>query len=120
MSKKLRPKGYRATPTAPEERGRPVRWTRRAEADLDAIYEYIAEDDPAATGRWVEKLLEQAEKAGLLPFSGRRVPEFGREEVRELLLRSYRIVYRVTEREVQLLTIFEGHRRLPLDAEDVP
>lgn len=92
-----------------------LRWSRRAEADLEAI-------GPRAAERWVGKLLDRARAAAAAPLAGRMVPEIGLESVREVLLRSYRIVYRVRtdgERdEVQILTVFEGHRRLPLDAAD--
>jgi toxin ParE1/3/4 len=92
-----------------------LRWSRRAEADLEAFDAYIAADDPVAASRWVEKLMERARKASLLPFSGRVVPEFGIEHLREVLVRTYRIVYRIREQEVQVITVFEGHRLFPGD-----
>ena len=44
-----------------------LRWTRRAAADLMAIGEYIAADDPAAARVWVEKLRQRAVRASKLP-----------------------------------------------------
>lgn len=44
---------------------------------------------------------------------GVRVPEIDRDDVREVLLRGYRIVYRVLEHEIHVLTVFEGHRLFP-------
>jgi toxin ParE1/3/4 len=44
--------------------------------------------------------------------AGRIVPEIGREDVREIFLRSYRLVYRVTPKGMVVLTVFEGHRLL--------
>lgn len=38
------------------------------------------------------------------------VPELNREDIREVLLRSYRIVYRVRPDGIVVLTVFEGHR----------
>jgi toxin ParE1/3/4 len=99
-----------------------LRWSRRAEADLEAIGDYIAADNPRAAERWVGKLLDKARAAAAAPLAGRMVPEIGLESVREVFLRSYRIVYRIrndgAHDEVQVLTVFEGHRRLPLDAAD--
>lgn len=92
-----------------------LRWTRRAVSDLEEIDSYIAADDPVAAERWVGRLMEQASKAGWTPYAGRIVPELGRVEIRELLLRSYRIVYRVTSEEIHVLTVFEGHRLFPED-----
>ena len=45
--------------------------------------------------------------------SGATVPEIEAEDVREVFLRSYRIVYRVLDDELYVLTVFEGHRLLP-------
>ena len=53
-------------------------------------------------------------------FPGRRrfqeaQPELGRDDVRETFQRTCRIVHRVTEDRVEILTVFEGHRVLPDD-----
>ena len=93
-----------------------LRWTPRARRDLFEIGRYIARDDPKAARRWVRQLRERAHEATVAPLGGRRVPELGRNDIREVLLRSYRIVYRVLGREVHVLTIFEGHRLLPEEA----
>jgi toxin ParE1/3/4 len=95
----------------------PVLWTDRALADLEAIRDYIARDNPSAAARWVMRLCQTAEKVGTAPLAGRRVPEFARDDVRELLLRSYRIVYHLSERQVEILTVFEGHRLYPAGVE---
>lgn len=91
----------------------PLFWTRRAVEDLDTVGQYIAADDPEAARRWVLELMATAKRASRVPLAGRRVPELARDDIREVLLRSYRIVYRVTDERVDVLTVFEGHRRLP-------
>jgi plasmid stabilization system protein ParE len=48
-----------------------------------------------------------------LPLRGRRVPEFADRELRELILRNYRMVYRVRGSAVEVLTVFEAHRLIP-------
>ncbi|MCC6751331.1 MAG: type II toxin-antitoxin system RelE/ParE family toxin [Deltaproteobacteria bacterium] len=90
-----------------------VRWTDRARRDLLQIGDHIAADNPAAAESWVAKLLELAARAGALPRAGRRVPEIGRDDVREVFLRTYRLVYRVTDDGIHVLTVSEGHRLLP-------
>lgn len=95
-----------------------VDWTERAVADLRSIDDYIAAHDPRAAERWVGKLIAKAEAAGRLPMAGRVVPEKLRPDIREVFLRSYRIVYRVREGSILVLTVFEGHRLLPPDAAD--
>lgn len=89
-----------------------LRWTERATADLIAIGDYIAADNPAAARSWVEKLRQRAVKASKVRGSGRVVPEIGRDDVREVLQRTYRIVYRVVDDGIVVLTVFEGHRLL--------
>jgi addiction module RelE/StbE family toxin len=92
-------------------------WTDRARRDLLAIGRYIARDNPRAAREWVERLRKRARDAAKMPLTGRRVPEKDREEIREVLLRNYRIVYRVHEHALQVLTVFEGHRLFPGDVE---
>ncbi len=81
--------------------------------DLDAIRRYIARDDPAAARRWVTRLQARARLAASASLAGRIVPEVDKADVREVFLRSYRIVYRVRDEEVSVLTVFEGHRLFP-------
>lgn len=89
-----------------------LRWTERAANDLIAIGEYIAADNPTAARAWVEKLRQRAVKASKMPRTGRVVPEIARDDVREVLQRNYRIVYRVVDDRIVVLTVFEGHRLL--------
>jgi addiction module RelE/StbE family toxin len=87
-------------------------WTDRALRDLRAIDAYIAADDPAAAERWVDKLIAAAQRAARFPYSGHVVREKRREDLRQILVRSYRIVYLVRDRQVDVLTVFEGHHLL--------
>lgn len=89
-----------------------LRWTERAASDLVGIGEYIAADDPAAARAWVEKIRERAVRASKMPRTGRVVPEVARDDVREVFQRTYRIVYRVVDDGIVVLTVFEGHRLL--------
>ncbi len=101
----------RARPDAPHE----IVWTDRALSDLQAIDAYIAADDPRAATRWIEKILATVELAATAPLTGRIVPEKRQPDIREMLLRTYRIVYRVSPSRIEILTVFEGHMRFPRD-----
>jgi len=81
-------------------------WTDRAVSDLEAIGDFIATDNPLAAERWVRVLMAAAEGA-LRPMAGRRVPELGRDDIREVLKRTYRVVYRVRGDRVEVLTIID-------------
>jgi addiction module RelE/StbE family toxin len=90
-----------------------LRWTERALGDLVDIGRHIARDKKSAARRWVERLRRSARAAARQPLAGRIVPEVGREDVREVLVGNYRIVYEVQKTEIRVLTVFEGHRQLP-------
>ena len=62
-----------------------VHWTARAEARLDAIHAYIAQDNPAAASRIVQQVLRRSSQIAAFPDSGRRVADYAREDVHELI-----------------------------------
>jgi toxin ParE1/3/4 len=88
-------------------------WSARARRELREIGAFIARDKPGAANRWVEVLMAAADQAAELPLSGRIVPEYGRDDLREVIRRGYRVVYLVTDEQVEIVTVREGHRRLP-------
>jgi toxin ParE1/3/4 len=90
-----------------------VVWTDFALRDLERIDDHIAQDKPLAAERWIQKLIATGEAAASAPLSGRKVPETQRDEIREVLLRHYRIVYLVRESRIDILTVFEGHKLFP-------
>jgi plasmid stabilization system protein ParE len=93
-------------------------WSDAAIADVEEICDYIALDKPAAALRWSFVLGAMAEQAAAMPLAGRRVPEFGRDDVREVIKRGYRVVYQVSDAKVEVLAVVEGHRQLPADLID--
>ena len=90
-----------------------LEWSRRAQQDLAGIAAYISADDPASARQWIEQLRRCAKKASTVPGIGRRVPEYAHEDIREVLLRTYRIIYLQLRSRVVVLTVTEGHRLLP-------
>jgi toxin ParE1/3/4 len=88
-----------------------VRWTPRAVEDLKEIARYIGADNPRAARIHVDKLKRRAESVGRFPKQGRVLPELARDDVRELIVGNYRIIYRVHAEAVDILTLFEGHKR---------
>ena len=72
---------------------------------------YIAKDSPAGARRWVENLFAVVATLAQLPERGRRLPDVPRADVRELLVGSYRVVYRIEARRVAVLTVRHLRRR---------
>ena len=91
-----------------------VRWTEQAFTRLAEIEEYVALDSPRAAERLIARLLRRASTLARTPNMGRRVLELPGSDLRELVEGHYRIVYRVRPPRVEILTVFEGHRRFPL------
>jgi len=89
-----------------------VVWSRRASQDLEAIADYIAADSPTYAGIVVKKVVNQTKSLSIFPRSGRKVPEFDNEDIRELLVYSYRIIYRLQESEVVIAAVIHGKRIL--------
>ena len=95
-----------------------LRWSQRAADDLQEIGAYIGGDSRVAARRWLERLRERAVRASFAPRAGRVVPELGRDDVREVFLKSYRLLYQVLPDGIAMLTVFEGHRSFPKDLID--
>ena len=87
-------------------------WTKRAQDDLISIGKYIAEDNIINAKKWIKKLRARARKITDAPMSGRVVPEFENNNIREVLLGNYRTVYLVQNETILIITIFEGHKLL--------
>ncbi len=87
-------------------------WTQEALEQLTAIEDYISKDSPERAAKFVDQLIEQAESLPDSPRMGRVVPEIANPGIRELIFKKHRIVYRLNENYVEILTIFEGHRLL--------
>lgn len=93
-----------------------VTWSQVAGDNLVDIEEFIARDSPERAVRFVDALIDHAELIlADNPRSGRTVPEIGYPDIRELIYREYRIVYRLNGDRIEILTVFEGHRQLRLN-----
>ena len=93
-----------------------VRITKYAEADLLAIYEWIAEHDDIASADYVLDSLESTcLQLETIPDRGHVPPELERVQVmeyREILWKSYRIIYQVAGKTVHILAVLDGRRDL--------
>ncbi len=89
-----------------------LEWTDPALDALESIRDYIAKDSPYYARRFIEHLFETAGKLRDHPRMGRQVPEADRDDVRELIYRGYRIIYRTRPDQVQVVTVIHGSRNL--------
>ena len=89
-----------------------VRWTPQASDDLEAITNFIAADSPHYASLFAIDVLASVKRLVTFPHSGRMVPELNDPTIREIILGNYRIVYRVRQDIVELLTVYHGARLL--------
>jgi toxin ParE1/3/4 len=89
-----------------------VTWSRRALRDLEAIAEYIAKDSPAYAGTVVKKIVNETRSLVRFPRSGRKVPELDDENIREVIVYSYRVIYRLRNDEALIVSIVHGRQLL--------
>ena len=87
-------------------------WSPEATANLEDICEYISKDSEHYAKLFVQRVVALVEAIAEFPMAGRTVPEYQREELRERIFQSYRIVYRVKPEVVELAAIVHGARLL--------
>lgn len=89
-----------------------VHWTENAIGHLVNIYEYIAINSPTYGKRMVDKITRRSGQIAIHPLSGRKVPEYEAEDIRELIEMPYRIIYRIKPGQIDVLAVIHGVRLL--------
>lgn len=85
-----------------------VHWTETAEGHLDAIYAYIAQDSPQYAMLMVDRLTRRSQQIADFPLSGRKVPEYEMEQIREVIEGAYRIIYHIKPDQIDVLAVIHG------------
>jgi addiction module RelE/StbE family toxin len=91
---------------------RKIIWSPTALADLRAISDYISRDSQAYAAGAIEKILDAVDQLLLFPRMGRVVPEYDREDIREIIVFSYRVIYEVDGDAIHIATVVHGARML--------
>jgi len=89
-----------------------ILWSLQARDDLKNIYNYIKQDSVHYANNFRFRLLNRVEQLIKYPNSGRIVPEYNSERVRELIYGNYRIIYEIKD-SVQILAI--AHSKMKID-----
>lgn len=92
-----------------------VIWSQQAVADLRSIHDFITRDSRYYAKKVVHDIREKIEELNDLPKLGRIVPEFNEEDVRELFLYSYRIIYEIKDGAIFVLAVVHQRRNLKDD-----
>ena len=93
----------------------PVFFALSALTDLQKIEEYYTSEDVPDTGRrLIVELMSRIERLADYPKSGRVVPEFAIEHLREIIQPPFRVVYRCDGKKVRIIRIWRSERLLRL------
>ena len=90
-----------------------VHWTQNAVEHLVNIYEYIALNSPTYAKGMVDKITRRSEQIADQPLSARKVPEYQNDDIRELIEKPYRIIYRIKADQIDVLAVIHGAQLLP-------
>jgi addiction module RelE/StbE family toxin len=90
-----------------------ILWSPQALLDLESIRDYIARDSPRYAELVVRRLVAAVERLEGFPQSGRIVPERNTEDIREIIVKPYRLVYRLRPEFVEIVTVFRASRLFP-------
>ncbi|KAF3982391.1 MAG: type II toxin-antitoxin system RelE/ParE family toxin [Methylococcales symbiont of Hymedesmia sp. n. MRB-2018] len=90
-------------------------WSPLAIDRVAEIAQYIAQDSPNSAQKWVESTFQIVERLEKFPKSGHIVPEIKQDDFREIIHGNYRIIYRLQNEIVSILTVRHGRQILSID-----
>ncbi|HXU35297.1 MAG TPA: type II toxin-antitoxin system RelE/ParE family toxin [Blastocatellia bacterium] len=95
--------------------GHRVIWSDDAVEDLQQISDYIARDSGHYARVVVRRILERTQSLSRYPRIGHVVPEVDDEAFREILVHSYRVIYRVERDRIIIEAVAHGKQDLHFD-----
>ena len=90
-----------------------LNWLNEANKDLIQIYNYIHKDSVYYSVKTISDIVHLAENLKLMKYMGRKVPEYDIYNIRELIYKSYRIIYEVQPNRIIIHRIWHSARNLP-------
>lgn len=87
-----------------------VIWSIPAKDALKQIHDFIGKDSEFYSQKVVDDIILSTEQIENFPSSGRIVPEIMEENVREIFVYSYRVIYEIQEDNIYILNIVHGAR----------
>ena len=90
-----------------------LEWTELATVQLTAVRDYLTGSSPGYAQVLAERIVQRTEALVKMPLLGAEVPEYGEETLREDYEHPYRILYRVTGEQLQVVAVIHSARRLP-------
>lgn len=88
-------------------------WSPLAIERTVEIAKYIAENNSDVAGQWTETIFNKTAILKEFPKCGRIVSESARNDIREIIFKNYRIIYRLENDKISILTVRHGRQLLP-------
>jgi len=89
-----------------------VNWSEPARSDLRSIHDFIAHDSIHYAKKVTQDIREKIDTICKLPKTGKIVPELNNENIREIPLYSYRIIYEIQNQDIFVLAVIHKRRNL--------
>lgn len=89
-----------------------IRWSPRAVSNFEDICNHIGKDSKYYAALFAKRVNIMIKAIPQYPQAGRVVPEYGDENLRERIYENYRIVYRIKENFIEIVSICHGARLL--------
>jgi toxin ParE1/3/4 len=93
-----------------------VNWTEAALSELEDILEFIGRDSLHYTAVTEDTIHTTARNLARFPYRARIVPEFDNEEIREVFVFNYRLIFRIAGQKVSILMVVHSARLLDSEA----
>ncbi|MBC7515247.1 MAG: type II toxin-antitoxin system RelE/ParE family toxin [Alkalinema sp. FL-bin-369] len=93
-----------------------VYWTETAIQHLSSLYTYLSQTSPAYAQRTIDdqrsvvdhRITRCSQQIATFPNSGRVVPEFYNDRIREIIEGKYRIIYTLQSNQIEVLAVLHG------------
>ena len=85
-------------------------WTQTSIEEIESIVDYISLDKPQAALTWAKSVFEKEKDILKFPMSGRVVPEFGKSNIREIIVGNYRLIYKIEPEIIYIISVKNSKR----------
>ncbi len=92
-----------------------INWSPLSLERISEIADLISQDKTGAALNWIDSIFEAMTKVKEFPKMGRVVPEVEQENIREIFVGNYRIIYQLEEKQISVLTVRHGKQLLSDD-----
>ena len=88
-----------------------LNWHDDANNDLNQIYNYIFKDSVYYSIKTINDIVNLVNYLNFSPYMGRKIPEYDDNSKRELIYKSYRIMYRINSNKIVIHRIWHSARK---------